>query len=177
MQVEAVDLQEDLEVGAASMDDYSAAVVNAAERLQRPLALVGWSMGGLLVLMASEQVEPDRVVLLEPSPPAELQASHPEVEVPVGTFDGESVYGAFPAGIPSRPESARARAERRNGVSVPSVACPTLVVHGRDFPIDRGREVARFYGADLLAFDDLDHWGLVLSHEVRTMISQWLARS
>jgi pimeloyl-ACP methyl ester carboxylesterase len=132
VQVEAVDLQEDLEVGAASMDDYSAAVVNAADGLLRPLALVGWSMGGLVVLMASEQVEPDRVVLLEPSPPGELKGRTPRSRFRREHSTVNPSTARFPRGFLHGP-NLRAHPERRRGVYVPSVARPTLVLRGREF--------------------------------------------
>jgi hypothetical protein len=122
VQVEAVDLQEDLEVGAASMDDYSAAVVNAAEGLQRPLALVGWSMGGLLVLMASEQVEPDRVVASRrarrPSfkrrtPRSRSRWEHSTVNPSTARFPREFRHGPNLRARTRRAKEGRVRAERR----------------------------------------------------------------
>jgi pimeloyl-ACP methyl ester carboxylesterase len=157
------------------MEDYAAAVGRAARLLERPLALAGWSMGGLVVLVAAQRVEPDRVVLLEPSLPGELQGFDAAVELEPGIFDGRPTYGAFPAGVRSRPESALARAQRKRGISVARLACPSLVVHGSEFATDRGQGVAAFYGSDTLAFPELDHWGLVLAPHVRTAIAEWLS--
>ena len=108
--VDAVDLHAGLDVRRASHADYAEAVARAAAELPRPLALCGWSMGGLVVLQAAEQVRPDSVVVIEPSAPAEVQGSHPETEVADGSFDPEALYGRpFPAGMRARPESSRAR--------------------------------------------------------------------
>src|SRR5437762_13618365 len=65
--VAAPDLQEGLDVAHASMADFAAAIVAAAEGLPRPLALCGWSLGGLAAMMAAERVRPERLGLLEPS--------------------------------------------------------------------------------------------------------------
>src|ERR1700678_2243016 len=67
--VVAVDLQSGLDVAEASMDDYARNVVTAARQLPPPVALCGWSMGGLVVLQAAHEVRPHRVVLIEASPP------------------------------------------------------------------------------------------------------------
>ncbi|MDQ3915980.1 MAG: alpha/beta fold hydrolase, partial [Actinomycetota bacterium] len=63
LELVAVDLQEGLDVGSASMDDYSRVLVRRCERLPRPHALCGWSMGGLVAMMASEKVSPGALVL------------------------------------------------------------------------------------------------------------------
>ena len=166
----AVDLHAGLDVGRASHDDYAERVAAAASG---PVALCGWSMGGLVVLQAAARVRPAAVVLLEASPPAEVQGFQ-GTEIQDGTFDPEETYGAFPEGMAARPESLRARGERKRGISVPTLSCPSLVVHGDDFPGDRGRELAALYGSDLRAFPGFDHWDLVLRPEVPAAVAEWL---
>ena len=156
------------------MDDYAERVVVTARSMPQPVALCGWSMGGLVALHASMRLTPHSLVLLEASAPAEVQGFDPGVRIGDGTFDPEAVYGRFPAGIPARLESSRARAERKRGISVPRVPCPVLVVYGDAFPDERGVDVARFYGADTRAFAGLDHWGLVLEPQVRAAVAEWL---
>jgi pimeloyl-ACP methyl ester carboxylesterase len=173
LDVVAVDLQSGLEVAEASMRDYARAIVWAAKEARRPLALCGWSLGGLAALIAAEEVEPAALVLLEASAPAEIQGWH-EVDLERGVFDPEQVYGSFPAAMRARPESLLARAERKRGISVPTVPSPTLVVSGREFPEERGTELARLYGAEHVAFPELDHWQLVLDPRVRTAVAEWL---
>lgn len=170
----AVDLQAGLDVARASHDDYAGAVVAAATTARQPVALCGWSMGGLVVLQAAAAVRPHSVVLLEASAPAEVQGSHPGTDIEDGSFDPEVVYGPFPDGMQRRAESMRARAERKRGISIPSLPCRSLVVYGDDFPDERGVRLARLYDADELAFPDLDHWGLVLDPRVRTAVAHWL---
>ena len=62
-----------------------------------------------MVLEATERLRPHSVVLLESSPPAEVQGLDLEVVPQPGSFDPEQVYGRFPLGMASRPESALAR--------------------------------------------------------------------
>jgi diadenosine tetraphosphate (Ap4A) HIT family hydrolase len=170
-----VDLQEGLDVATASHADYATEVADAAAALPAPVSLCGWSMGGLVVLEAAERVRPHSVILLEPSPPAEVQGHNPDTEVGQGTFDPEAVYGRFPPGIRARSESARARAERKRGISVPSLSCASLVVYGDTFRDERGKAIARLYGSDELDFPGFDHWGLVSDVRVRAAIAEWLA--
>jgi pimeloyl-ACP methyl ester carboxylesterase len=174
LSVVAVDLQDGLDVPRASMADYARSLVVATAALERPLVLCGWSMGGLVALAAARDIDPTRLVLLEASPPAEIQGSDDTIVPRPGVFDPEEVYGVFPPGIVPRPESQLARDERKRGISVPFVRCPTLVVCGDEFPEERGTRVAGLYDADLRRFPGLDHWALVLRPEVRDSIAAWL---
>jgi pimeloyl-ACP methyl ester carboxylesterase len=138
------------------------------------VSLCGWSMGGLAVLQGAGRVRPHSVVLLETSPPAEAQGVDESVEPHPGSFDPEEVYGAFPAGMQARPESLLARLERKRGISVPSLPCPSLVVTGDDFRDERGEAVANVYGSELIDFPGLSHWDLVRSPEVRLAVARFL---
>ena len=166
----APDLQEGLDPARATMGDYAQRVERAAEGAEAPLLLVGWSMGGLVALMVARTIRPDAIVLLEPSPPAEVGGSRPAVPIRGGTFDPEQVYGPFPSGVRARSESAAARSERARGISVPRLLCPSLVASGAEFPEERGSAVAAFYGSHHASFPTLDHWDLVLRSEVRDAI-------
>lgn len=174
MIVATVDLHRGLDVGRAAHEDYAANLVAAAADLSPPVALCGWSMGGLVVLQATLELLPDRVILVEASPPAEVQGFNPGASITDGVFDPEAVYGAFPPGMRSRPESLRARGQRKRGISIPSLPCPSLVVYGDSFPTERGSLLARLYDSDTLAFPGLDHWDLVLDPRARTAIATWL---
>ena len=176
LEVEAVDLMAGLNVAEASMSNYAAVIVRAAEWLPRPVALCGWSSGGLAAMMAARQAEADFLILLEPSAPGEVQGFDESVPLAPGTFDPEETYGAFPPGMRARPESSFARAERKRGISVPTLPCPALVVYGDEFADERGRRLAAHYGAEELAFPGLDHWELVLDPRVRARLSERLSR-
>lgn len=173
--VEAVDLQANLDVNRASMADYAGAVVTAAKRLPQPVSLCGWSMGGLVALQASRVLRLQSLVLIESSPPAEIQGFHPHIDLTAGSFDPEQEYGSFPDGYRARAESLRARAERKRGISVPEVSCPVLVIYGHEFPVDRGQSVAKLYGAVERYFPGLDHWGLVLDSRVPELVAHYVA--
>lgn len=173
--VVAVDLQEQLNPARASMNDYAQKVITVAKRLPQPVSLCGWSMGGLVALQAAAVVRPQTVVVLEASPPAEVQGFDTSVEPIEGVFDPEVEYGRFPPGVRARPESLLARAERKRGISVPSLPCPSLVVYGRDFPEERGRALSVLYGSRELKFPDLHHFDLVLDPRVSEAIARFLA--
>jgi pimeloyl-ACP methyl ester carboxylesterase len=173
--VHAADLHGGLVVARASMLNYRAVVSATANLLPPPRTVCGWSMGGLAAMMAAEAADAERLVLLEPSAPREVRGPR-EVELVEGVFDPVALYGPFPAGILARAESALARAERERGISVPSLPCPTLVVYGDEFTEERGRAIARAYGADELHFAGLDHWGLVLEQSVPEAVRTWLGK-
>jgi hypothetical protein len=100
-----------------------------------------------------------------------MQGFHADVEVTKGTFDPEDAYGPFPPGVRKRPESSLARAERKRGISVPAIQCPSLFVSSGEFGDERGRALASYYGGSLLEFPRLNHWGLVFNAEVRQAIA------
>lgn len=172
--VDAVDLHEALDVDQASMSDYANRVAAAARAMPDPVAFCGWSMGGLVVLQAAQFVRPHSVILLEGSAPAEVQGCNPDVQLVGGVFDPEAEYGRFPDGVPARPESLLARSERKRGISVPSLPCRSLVIAGADFPDERGRSVADFYGSEFLEFPELSHFELVLDAAPRSAIAAFL---
>ena len=173
-ELEAVDLQVGLQIESASMAAYAKRVAEVVAARRGPVYVCGWSMGGLVALMAATQAPPQALAVIEPSPPAEVQGTHPEVRLRSGAFDPEEVYGRFP-GVRTRHESLLARLERKKGISVPEVPCPLLVVHGAQFPEDRGHAIANQYGADELSFPDLNHWQLVSTKKVRKAIRDWFS--
>lgn len=170
---EAVDLHAGLNVAAASMLNYEAVVGGDALLTPRPFCLIGWSMGGLAAMMAAHRVEPDALVLLEPSPPGEVQGFDETVPLAEGTYDPDDAYGPFPAGVASRPESRLARCERKRGISVPALACRTLVVYGDEYAEERGRPIAALYGAEELHVAGASHWDLVLGKNAAAAVVQW----
>lgn len=172
--VVAIDLQKNLDVRRASMQDYTDAVVTAAEGVPPPVALCGWSMGGLVALQAARAAKPHGVIVLEPSPPAEIQGFHADVESQEGTFDPEVAYGPFPAGQRARPESLLARVERKRGISIPAIPSRSLVVYSDGFRDARGHRIAAIYGSEEAYLPGLGHWGLVLEPAVRLVIAQFL---
>jgi hypothetical protein len=175
IEVDAVDLHAGLNVAEAAMSNYAAAVVRAADLVPRPVALCGWSMGGLVAMLAARQAGAERLVLLEPSPPGEVQGFDDGIPLESGTFDPESEYGPFPGGIRARPESLLARAERKRGIAVPKLPCPSLVVYGDEHTEVRGKAVAGVYSSVELFVPGIDHWGLVRDEHVARAVAAWLA--
>ena len=175
IEVKTPDLQEGLEVARASMVDYSKRIVETALNAAAPVALCGWSMGGLAVLMAAGRVRPTHVVLLEPSPPAEVQGYSSSPDAVLGVFDPQVEYGPFPPGMAARPESLVARVERKAGISVPTLPCPSLVIYGDEYLEIRGRAVAKLYGSEEHYLPGLNHWDLVLREDVAATIAEFLA--
>ena len=170
------DLHDGVDVATASMDDYTTNLRLFCAGLPRPLALCGWSMGGLVAMMAAQELAPASLVLIEPSAPAEVQGTHDAADAS-GTFDPQEVYGAFPDGVAARPESQRARADRKRGVSVPALPQRTLVVYGDEFATERGRALEERYGIDGAYFPGLDHWGLVRDLSVRDRVFDYVSGS
>ena len=121
IEVVTIDLHDGRDIACSSMQDYARCLVEASIRLRPPLFVCGWSMGGLVALMACASLELAGLILLEPSPPAEVQGFDDSHKLRQGAFDPEEVYGPFPPGIASRWESQLARDERKRGISVPSI--------------------------------------------------------
>ena len=169
LDVVAVDLQEGPDVATASMSDYARIVVDACSTARVPVALCGWSMGGLVAMTAAGETDAAALVVIEPSAPAEIQGTRVVADA-TGSFDPEEVYGPFPPGIPARAESTRARADRKRGISVPALPRRSLVVYGDDFEDERGRAVASHYGIEEAHFPGLNHWDLVLEAAVRERV-------
>jgi len=185
------------DLSRTGMSDYAADVVACARQLERPPLLVGWSMGGLVAMMAAEAVGARACVGLAPSVPT--RSTKTSVTLRTGEF-GPEEYGIVdrdPRHQPAMPdldlderrialgslgkESRLARDERSAGVVIPSMSAPCLLVTGtvdeywpreryEDFPLK----------AEFLSVEGASHWGLVLNRRVLgTLVSQvlqWLAK-
>jgi pimeloyl-ACP methyl ester carboxylesterase len=181
----AIDLRghgasEAVDLSRTSMHDYLADVWALAGQLRERPIIVGWSMGGLVAIMAAEAGLARACVGLAPSTPA--QSVDERVTLLTGTF-GPDEYGIVsrdPDDQPAMPdldreermtalgslgpESRYARDERRRGIVVSSLPCPLLIVTGTD---DRQWPRERYDGLHLpaqhLVAEGASHWGLVLS--------------
>ena len=172
--VVAVDMQTGLDVEQASMEDYRDVALSVLETLPAPRTLCGWSMGGLVAMMAAEHIAVERLVLIEPSPPAEVQGVDAQVKMETGTFDPEQVYGPFVPGVRPRRESRFARSQRNAGISVPGVPAATLVVYGEEFRHPRGTAIADRYGCDSLFVAGANHIDLVMGSRTAALVADWL---
>lgn len=173
--VRVPDLQAGLATDRAGMGDYADRVVAATDG--PGAVVVGWSMGGLVAMMAAQQQPLAALVVIEPSPPRELGHYDTLVVPRPGVYDAEAMYGPLPPGTRHRPDSRLALEQRQRGISIPRVDCPLLVIATSSYPTSRGSDIADHYNGELLEFPDLDHTSVVQAPEVATSITTWLQDS
>ena len=166
------DLQAGLEVEHASMADYAEQVITAAGG--PGAVVVGWSMGGLVAMLAAQRQRPAALVVVEPSQPRELGGHDTAVVPTVGAYDAKTMYGPLPPGTRHRPESHLALEERQRGISIPRIDCPLLVIASSSYPISRGSDIIDHYGGELLEFSGLDHASVIEAPDVANAIAAWL---
>ena len=199
----AIDLRghgesEQLDLSRTSMHDYEDDVRSLAAELDAKPVIMGWSMGGLVAMMAAAAGHAAACIGLAPSTPTlKLDAS---VDVRDGEFGAEE-YGITsddPADQRAMPdldleerrlalaslgqESRRARDERKAGIVSESLPCPLLIVTGSD---DRQWPTAHYDGLRLDAnaheVAGASHWGLVLNRRVLTTlvpaVLDWVERA
>jgi pimeloyl-ACP methyl ester carboxylesterase len=166
----------------------------------------GWSMGGLVAMMYAAKAEDvPGLLLFAPSPPLEVQGRTPAGELrsyAVSPF-GPEVYGvhvddaeASRAAMPDltdeeiarvlersvgATESGLARRQRKAGISVPSVAAPSMLIYGdQDEPAMR-RSIATHLGSDSMMLPGAGHWGIVYSERMVSVLApgvdNWLRRT
>ena len=179
------------------MADYADDARRAIHRLGTPPVLVGWSMGGLVALMAAIGGGVRACVGLAPSTPATKR--DPAAPLRPGVF-GPEAYGIVDrdpdhqdATMPDLdreerlvalsslgPESLLARDDRQAGIMLGPLPCPLLIVLGaRDAQWPRRRYADLPIAADWLEVD-ASHWGLVLNRrclrELVPAVLAWVAR-
>lgn len=181
----AVDLRNHGKSAAAglantSMRDYADDVLSVVRELARPPVLLGWSMGGLVAIMAAARCDAAACVGLAPSVLA--RAVDPSVPLRSGEF-GPEEYGITSRDVDDQPampdldleerrvaldslasESRRARDERKAGIVIDSLRCPLLIVTGggdRQFPPATYDNFP--LAAERVSVEGASHWGLVLS--------------
>jgi pimeloyl-ACP methyl ester carboxylesterase len=176
------------------MHDYAADVREFALQLARPPGLVGWSIGGLVAMMATDSDTPG-VVGLAPSTPE--RATKPDKTISTGEF-GPEEYGITsddPANQPFMPdldleerviavsslgkESRYARGERAAGIVLAGWSTPLLIATGtedRQWPADKYDHLPM--PAERISIDGASHWGLVLSQRALATlvpsVCEWL---
>jgi pimeloyl-ACP methyl ester carboxylesterase len=168
------------DLSTTSMADYLADVRLLAGQLRERPIVVGWSMGGLVAMMAAGAGLARACVGLAPSIPARVVDER--VALRTGEF-GPEEYGITsrdPDRQPAMPdldreerevalsslgrESRYARDDRQRGVVIASVPCPLLIVTGtldRQWPRERYADL--HLPADQLVAEGASHWGLVLN--------------
>ena len=174
---EAVDLI------ATQMADYADDVVALARELKRSPVLLGWSMGGLVAMMAAASCDAQACIGLAPSAPAQVRDT--SVALRAGVFGAEE-YGILardPDDQPTMPDLDRAerivaleslgpearlaRDERKAGVVIENLRCPLLIITGTaDTQWPRARYDGLQVPAEHLSVEGASHWGLVLNRRL-----------
>jgi pimeloyl-ACP methyl ester carboxylesterase len=182
-----------IDLSRTSMRDYADDVAALFGQLAARPIVIGWSMGGLVAMLAAARSSgesprslaaarhaPIGCIGLAPSTPAKYADGNARLRE--GEFDAAE-YGITsddPDDQPAMPdldreeriialtslgrESRYARDERAAGVVVDALACPLLVVTGSaDTQWPRSRYDDLHLPADYATIDAASHWGLVLS--------------
>jgi pimeloyl-ACP methyl ester carboxylesterase len=173
-----------IDLSRTTMSDYAEDVLALTRQLSAPAVLVGWSMGGLVAMMAAEQLPALAWIGLAPSTPSVER--DPGTPVRQGEF-GPEEYGItdldpaskqpamFDLDLEERAvalgslgrESRYARDERAAGVVVRGVDCPALVVTSTGDPQwPRARYDGMHIPVEHMSVDGASHWGLVLNRRV-----------
>lgn len=163
----------------AGFNEYGDDVAVIAQTFDHPPVLLGHSMGGLMVGVAATRAPVSGLVLLTPSPPANLPGAEAVTPVdetrPVPPANEKTVREKF---LPNHegqdisamlerqcPESSVATNDRyklRVSVDVSKITCPALSISaGRDWPLTHppGQDAAvgAFYGAEHVHLPDAAH--------------------
>ena len=168
------------DLSTATMDDYAEDVLSVVSDVGGEAIVMGWSMGGLVAMMAAARGAARKCVALAPSTPS--RTVDPSAELRTGVF-GPEEYGltsrdpARQPGMPDLdqaeraialeslcPESRLARDQRRAGVVIESLPCPLLIVTGtqdKEWPRERYKDL--WLEASYHSVENASHWGLVLS--------------
>ncbi len=198
----AIDLRghghsEPIDLSTTKMGDYADDVVEVARTLRRDPVVLGWSMGGLVAMMAAARCGAQACVGLAPSTPVRVRDA--SIALRTGVFGAEEyeIIGRDPDHQPAMPdldrpersialeslgpESRLARDERQAGIVVGRIGCPLLIVTGTaDQQWPRRRYDDLPIPADHVAVEDASHWGLVLNRRLlpvmATALTAWLEK-
>jgi pimeloyl-ACP methyl ester carboxylesterase len=181
-----------VDLSQTSMQDYADDVGAFMRELASPPVLMGWSMGGLVAMMAgamaigpfAERMRARAFVGLAPSTPA--RERDPDKRPGTGEY-GADYYGItnldpdaeqpamFDLDLEERSialaslckESVYARGERAAGIVVSDLRCPALIVTSTgDAQWPRSRYDDLPIEVDHMSVEGASHWGLVLNRRV-----------
>ncbi|MDA1188327.1 MAG: alpha/beta hydrolase [Chloroflexi bacterium] len=184
------------DLSETSMSDYVSDVASVASQLREPPVLVGWSMGGLVAMMAASAEIGVACVALAPSLP--VREINPIIRLRKGVF-GPEEYGVVPTSPEERSsmpdlddeeravalascgnESRYARDERKRGIVIESLPCPLLTVRGSEdtqWPKEKYKNL--WLDSDQVEIQGASHWGLVLNRRAVAQtvpkIIEWLS--
>jgi alpha-beta hydrolase superfamily lysophospholipase len=179
-------------LAGTAWSDYVAQARDACSSLERPRALVGASLGGLLAAACAGFA--DALVLVNPLPPAPWAARLPAHEWPAVVPWGrharlDSTRRALPDADEAtaldafrrwRDESGRVLREAHAGIPVGVPACPVLCIASaidEDVPPALTAELASAWSASLLHVPSTSHVGPLLGRDATRVAAQaadWL---
>jgi pimeloyl-ACP methyl ester carboxylesterase len=177
-----------------TFDDYLAQVRKwATDAREKPVVLIGASMGGALALKAAESVSPAALVLVNSVPPAGVGSKRPADPYPeimrwangplqetrdaMPDSDEKMIQKAWKRW---RDESGTVMNALRAGVAVRKPSCPTLVLISEkdtDVSPETSLALTRWAGADMQWYQGMSHVGPLMStraEEVAAMTLNWL---
>ncbi|SFK35199.1 alpha/beta hydrolase [Lysobacter sp. cf310] len=183
----------DAGLAATGFDDYVVQVRAVFERLPRPRALIGASLGGLLALPCADAA--DALVLINPLPPAPWAARLPaRAWPPIVPWHRDARLASTRRALPDADEAAALYAYRRwrdesgavlraaqDGIAVAAPVCATLCVasaQDEDVPPELTAELAAAWGADCLQAPSPSHVGPLLGRgasELAGRVADWLS--
>jgi pimeloyl-ACP methyl ester carboxylesterase len=162
-----------------TLQDFGLCVAQAIDAMDGAVVVVGHSMGAVPALLAASQRDVAGIVLLAPSPPANVPGAQALPAVPEGRnrmpptpMEIRRRFAGTPDDFDVSPISARLSAESPEAmndryllrVSVPpsSIAAPGLCIEaGRDdvarHPAGQDKAVADLYGFEHLLLPDMPH--------------------
>lgn len=185
------------DLSASTMEDYAADVLVLTQQLARRPVLMGWSMGGLVAMMAAAAAHAVACIALAPSMPA--LTVNEQAPLRPGEF-GPEEYGIThrdPHDQPAMPdldleeraialrslgrESRWARDQRQRGIVIAELPCPLLLLTGeRDEQWPAARYAGLWLPADRIIVEGASHWGLVLNRRALAAalpdVLRWLER-
>lgn len=169
--------------------DYAAQARAWCARIERPLVLIGASLGGLLALAVSAHVAPAALVLINPMPPAGAQPHAASRDYPdLVAWGRERSLARTRRAMPDADEAACLFAMRRwrdesgavlraaaQGIQVETPGCPILVLASElddDVPIGTSRATATRLGAELRIVPGASHVGPLLGRSAAVSAAQ-----
>lgn len=185
----------------AGLSDYGDDVAGIARTFDHPPVLAGHSMGGVMVGVAATRAPISGLILLTPSPPANLPGAQavtpvdesqpltPADETTVRqkylpNHDGHDISAMLERQCAESSVAANDRYKLRVSVDVEKITCPALcIAAGRDWPITHppGQDAAvgSFYGAENVNLPEAAH-NLMLDVDWRPgldVIMAWYTRA
>ena len=176
-------------IAATRFADYAAQARAWCASIERPLVLMGASLGGLLALAIAAQVKPAALVLINPMPPAGVEPdiaarNYPDLVPWARARSLARTRRAMPDADDAaclfalrrwRNESGAVLRAATQGIQVETPDCPILVLAGErddDVPIAASGAMARRLGAEFRIVPGASHVGPLLGRSAALSAAQ-----